>query len=63
LARSASTIARALGLNGGKSASLASESGHSAPWSIHALTIESCSGRSGPVGGICIPYSLPSSLR
>src|ERR1035438_2295719 len=58
-ARNASTEATALGFNGGSSTSLASASGQSAPWSIHVLMTLICSGRSGPVGGICMPYALP----
>ena len=57
--RSDSTIDTAFGFSGGRSFSLASESGQSAPWSIHALTSAICSGRSAPVGGICGPYSVP----
>ena len=56
---SASTMATALGLTGGNSASLASASGQSAPWSIHVLMVWICSGLSAPVGGICIPYVVP----
>ena len=52
-------MATALGFKGGSSASLASESGQSAPWSIHFLMVSICSARSGPVGGICIPYAFP----
>jgi len=55
----ASTMATAFGFKGGRSASLASESGQSAPWSIQVLMVWICSGRSAPVGGICMPYSLP----
>ena len=51
-ARIAVTIATAIGLGGGKSASLARASGHGAPCSIHVVSVAICSGFSGPDGGI-----------
>src|ERR1017187_4069453 len=49
--RNASTMATALGFSGGISASLASESGHLAPWAVHVFIATIFSGGEGPAAG------------
>ena len=54
-AASASIALTAFTSTGGRSASLASASGHAAPASIHALMTAISSGFNRPVGGIGLP--------
>src|SRR6185295_10633940 len=60
--RRASIIRAALGSTAVGGGSPDRASGHSAPWSIHALIVRTWSSFNGPVGGIGNPY-WPINLR